>query len=74
MSLKGGCLCPCPFEKCVREDARAFLEVHHGAVRELAADDYPLDVIGAWAPLPITPDMLISSVQPLIASFDWSRS
>jgi putative acetyltransferase len=45
---------------CIREmrpaDARAFLEVHHRAVRELAADDYPLDVIEAWAPLPITPE------------------
>jgi putative acetyltransferase len=37
-------------------DARAFLEVQHRAVRELAADDYPLDVIEAWAPLPITPE------------------
>ena len=37
-------------------DARAFLEVHHRAVRELAAADYPLDVIEAWAPLPITPE------------------
>ena len=36
------------------EDARAFLEVHHAAVRRLAADSYPLDVIEAWAPLPIT--------------------
>jgi putative acetyltransferase len=36
------------------EDARAFLEVHHKAVRELAADSYPSDVIEAWAPLPIT--------------------
>ena len=36
------------------EDARAFLEVHHRAVRELATDSYPSDVIEAWAPLPIT--------------------
>jgi putative acetyltransferase len=36
------------------DDARAFLEVHHRAVRELAADSYPSDVIEAWAPLPIT--------------------
>jgi putative acetyltransferase len=35
-------------------DARAFLEAHHRAVRDLAAADYPLDVIEAWAPLPIT--------------------
>jgi putative acetyltransferase len=37
-------------------DARAFLEVHHRAVRELAGDDYPLDVIEVWAPLPIIPE------------------
>ena len=36
------------------DDARALLEVHHMAVRELAAADYPTDVIHAWAPLPIT--------------------
>jgi putative acetyltransferase len=36
------------------DDARAFLEVHHMAVRELATADYPTDVINAWAPLPIT--------------------
>jgi putative acetyltransferase len=36
------------------EDARAFLEVHHMAVRGLAAADYPSEVIEAWAPLPIT--------------------
>jgi putative acetyltransferase len=36
------------------EDAHAFLEVHHRAVRELAADSYPSDVIEVWAPLPIT--------------------
>lgn len=35
------------------EDARAFLEVHHAAVRGLAAKDYPPVVIAAWAPLPI---------------------
>lgn len=35
------------------EDARAFLEVHHAAVRGLAATDYPAEVILAWAPLPI---------------------
>jgi putative acetyltransferase len=38
------------------DDARAFLEVHHRAVRELAADSYPSDVIEAWAPLTITED------------------
>jgi hypothetical protein len=36
------------------DDARAFLEVHHVAVRELATADYPTDVISAWAPLPVT--------------------
>ena len=39
-------------------DACAFLEVHHRAVHELAADDYPLEVIEAWAPLPITPEQV----------------
>jgi putative acetyltransferase len=36
------------------DDARAFLEVHHAAVREIAAKDYLVEVIDAWAPLPIT--------------------
>jgi putative acetyltransferase len=36
------------------EDARAFLEIHHAAVRGIAAADYPSPVIEAWAPLPIT--------------------
>jgi putative acetyltransferase len=36
------------------DDARAFLEVHHAAVRGVAARDYSLEVIDAWAPLPIT--------------------
>jgi putative acetyltransferase len=36
------------------EDARAFLEVHHAAVRGLASNDYPPEVIEAWAPMPIT--------------------
>jgi putative acetyltransferase len=35
-------------------DARAFLEVHHAAVRGAAAKDYPSQVIEAWAPMPIT--------------------
>jgi putative acetyltransferase len=35
------------------EDARAFLEVHHAAIREIAAADYPAAVIEAWAP-PVT--------------------
>jgi len=36
------------------EDARAFLEVHHAAVRGIAAKDYPQAVIEDWAPLPVT--------------------
>jgi putative acetyltransferase len=36
------------------QEARSFLEVHHAAVRGLAAADYPPDVIEAWAPLPIS--------------------
>ena len=36
------------------EEARSFLEVHHAAVRYLAARDYAPEVIEAWAPLPIT--------------------
>jgi putative acetyltransferase len=35
-------------------DARAFLEVHHAAVRGTAVVDYPLAVIEAWAPMPVT--------------------
>jgi putative acetyltransferase len=35
-------------------DARAFLEVHHAAVRGIAVADYPLTVIEAWAPSPVT--------------------
>jgi putative acetyltransferase len=31
-------------------DAEAWLEVHHAAVRVLAAHDYPQAVIDAWAP------------------------
>lgn len=36
------------------EDARIFVEVHRAAVWGTAAKDYPLAVIEAWAPLPIT--------------------
>jgi len=35
-------------------EARRFLEIHHDAVRGIAAKDYPAAVIDAWAPLPIT--------------------
>jgi putative acetyltransferase len=31
------------------EDARAFLEIHHAAIRGLAAKDYPCSVIDVWA-------------------------
>ena len=37
-----------------QEDARAFLEVHHAAVRGLASKDYSPEVIEAWAPMPIS--------------------
>jgi putative acetyltransferase len=39
-------------------DARAFLEVHHAAVRGSAAKDYPVAVIEAWAPMPLTDDVM----------------
>lgn len=35
-------------------DARAFWDVHHAAVRGIAAADYPDEIIADWAPLPIT--------------------
>jgi putative acetyltransferase len=38
------------------DDAQAFLEVHHAAVRAIATKDYPPSVIEAWAPLPLTED------------------
>jgi putative acetyltransferase len=38
------------------EDARSFLEVHHAAVRGLAAKDYPQQTIEDWAPIPIVED------------------
>jgi putative acetyltransferase len=39
------------------EDARRFLEIHHAAVRGLAARDYPSSVIEAWA-RPITDQVI----------------
>lgn len=36
------------------EDARTFLEVHHAAVRGIAAKDYPPAVVEDWAPIPVT--------------------
>jgi putative acetyltransferase len=35
-------------------DARAFLEVHHAAVRGIASRDYPPEVVEDWAPMPVT--------------------
>ena len=46
------------FVQMCSEDARAFLVVHHAAVRGVAAKDYPLAVIEAWAPMPITEDAI----------------
>lgn len=40
------------------KDAQAFLEVHHAAVRGIAVKDYPLAVIEAWAPMPVTEDAI----------------
>jgi putative acetyltransferase len=40
------------------EDAHAYLEVHHAAVRGAAAKDYRLAVIEAWAPMPVTEDAI----------------
>jgi putative acetyltransferase len=39
------------------EDARRFLEIHHAAVRGVAAKDYPASVVEAWA-RPITDQMI----------------
>jgi putative acetyltransferase len=36
------------------DDARQFLEVHHAAVRGIAAKDYLPNIIEVWAPLPVT--------------------
>ena len=36
------------------EDGQVFIDVHHAAVRGLAAGHYPPDVIADWAPLPLT--------------------
>jgi putative acetyltransferase len=36
------------------DDARTFLEVHHSAVRGIAAKDYPAEVVTDWAPIPVT--------------------
>ncbi len=39
------------------EEARRFLEIHHGAVRGIAAKDYPASVVEAWA-RPITDQVI----------------
>ena len=39
------------------EDARRFLEIHHAAVRGIAAKDYPPSVVEAWA-RPITDQVI----------------
>jgi putative acetyltransferase len=53
--------------KMLDEDARTFLEVHHAAVRGLAAKDYPLEVIEDWAgSLPVSEQ----SVQHFLANPD----
>jgi hypothetical protein len=39
------------------EDARRFLEIHHAAVRHIAANDYPTSVVEAWA-RPITDQVI----------------
>ena len=40
-------------------EARAFLEVHHAAVHNIASKDYPAEVIEDWAP-PITDERIES--------------
>jgi putative acetyltransferase len=53
--------------KMLDEDARAFLEVHNAAVRGLAAQDYPPEVIDDWAgSLPVSEE----SVQRLLTNPD----
>jgi len=39
-------------------ETRTFLGIHHAAIRVTAAADYPAEVIEAWAPLPITDDLV----------------
>ena len=40
------------------EEARRFLEIQRESVRGIAARDYPADVVEAWAPLPITDEIV----------------
>lgn len=46
----------CRIEPARPEDAWAIVVVHDAAIRGSAADVYPVDVIAAWAPAPITPE------------------
>jgi putative acetyltransferase len=50
----------------LNQDARAFLEVHHAAVRGIAAKDYPPEVVDDWAPIPVTEE----SVERFLANPD----
>ena len=45
---------PIKVREMLNDDALAFLQVHHAAVRGIAAKDYPKEVIEDWAPMPIT--------------------
>ena len=38
----------------LKDDALAFLQVHHASVRGIAAKDFPPEVVEDWAPMPIT--------------------
>jgi putative acetyltransferase len=40
------------------EEARRLLEIHRESVRGIAAEDYAASVIDAWAPLPITDEIV----------------
>lgn len=45
---------PIKVREMLSRDARMYLEVHHAAVRGIAARDYPPEVIEHWAPMPVT--------------------
>lgn len=45
------------------DDARAFLEIHHAAIRAFAVDDYPPEVIEDWAPLPIRDETVAAVIR-----------
>ena len=51
------------------DEARRFLEVHHDSVRGLAAGDNPPNVIEAWAPLPITGELLQRFLETVTVRF-----